>query len=577
VISKANVVSDLSASSEAALGVSRGVEIARPSFADLGGPTIVRRFLGWFWQLTNTQLALVVSATLFALAAWPVALTEVPPLQDLPNHLAAITVIQNPSRYPEFVFNGFFKTNTALFAWLYFVGNAVGTKLASRLFVLLVLAGNALVLPRLVLELTGSRKRMVMASCFAWPFIHNWFVSMGMLDYALGVPLSLFSLLLLRRQQREWSWARAALIAVVAIATWYAHVFTLMVVHLLVGLHVLTGDVRADKGRATLGDRARALRLFVPLLPSTVLVAWSLFMHATETKGAMYGFVNFSSLLPPWEEAYNLWAEWLWGFTKLSISSFVVAVGLAIVAFKNRRERPTFFGPWAFLTMLVMYALLPYIATNWFHVNSRLIAYLWVFALLRVPERLDKRVLALLGVSAVLYSAGMGVDYVRLDRDRAAFTAGMSAVPKDAHLLPLLFNRQLTSENTRSLLHAWGYYVVEKETDAPLLFAHSSSFPVMYRQPPPTRFNHLVLESFAQSMKSPEWICNTMRAGGVVVDCEKVWRDAWADFWSEALPRYDYVLLWEPTPAALALVPPAYKVTFHQDRLTILARDDAPR
>ncbi len=566
-MTKANVVSDLS-SREA----HRGVEVARPSLAEPGARPIVGRFVAWLWNLTDTQLALVLSAALFALAAWPVALTEVPPLQDLPNHLAAITVIEHPARYTEFVFNGFFKTNAALFAWLYFVGHLVGLKLASRLFVLLVLAANALVLPRFVLALTGSRQRMVMATSLAWPFIHNWFVSMGMLDFALSVPLSLLSLLLLDRQRREWSWGRAGLIAVVAVATWYAHAFALLVVHLLVALHVLTGDVQRSSERATLRDRVREMRLFIPLFPSTMLVAWSLLAHATEASGAMYGYVNFSTFLPPWEAGYNLWAEWLWGFTKLSISSFVVAIVLAVIAFRKRSERPTFFGPWAFVTLLAMYAFAPYIATNWFHVSSRLIPYLWTFALLRVPAHLDRRLLGLLSLSAALYSVGMGIDYVRLDRDRAEFTAGMDAVPRGAHLLPLLFSRKLTSENTRSLLHAWAYYVVEKETDAPLLFAHSSSFPVMYREPPPPRFNHLVLESFAPSMKGP-WICDELRTGGVVVDCEKVWRDAWIDFWRDAEPRYDYVLLWDATPAALALVPTAYTVKFRRDKLVIVGRD----
>jgi hypothetical protein len=540
--------------------------IARPPYDDLGGPSLAGRLAGWIARMSDAQAAMGASALLFVLGAWPLALTDSPPLQDLPNHLAAITILQHPEHYTEFVFNGFLKTNAALFAWLFFVGKVVGTKLAARLFVVMVLAANALVLPRLVLELTGSRQRMLVATAFAWPFVHNWFVSMGMLDFALGVPLSLFSLLLLDRQRRAWTWPRALLIAVVAVATWYAHVFALMVVHLLVFIHAAA--------QATWRDRVRELRLFVPLLPSTLLVAWSLLAHTTEPAGAMYGNVSFSSLLPTWELAYNLWAEWLWGFTKLSISSFVVAIGLAICAVVNRRERPTFFGPWALLVLFVLYVSLPYIATNWFHVNSRFVPYLWTAALLRVPERLDRRLLGFLGLSAVLYSAGMGIDYVRLDRDRAAFTAGMNAVPKGAHLLPLLFRHQLTSENTRNLLHAWGYYAAEKETDAPLLFAHSRSFPIMYREPPPMRFNHLVLEGFAQVMGSPVWICNTLRNGGVVVDCDKVWRDAWADFWAEALPRYDHVLLWEPTPEALALVPPAYKVVFHQDRLTILARED---
>ena len=154
------------------------------------------------WTFTDNHLALLVSAALFVLGAWPLALTEVPPYQDLPNHLAAATVIDNPGRYPEFVFNGFFKTNAALFAWLYVVGKIAGIKLAARLFALLVLAANAFVLPRFVLALTGSRNRMLVASMFVWPMVHNWFVSMGMLDFALSVPLSLGLLLAIDRQRR---------------------------------------------------------------------------------------------------------------------------------------------------------------------------------------------------------------------------------------------------------------------------------------------------------------------------------------------------------------------------------------
>jgi hypothetical protein len=524
-------------------------------------------------------LALVASLALFVLGAWPLVLTKVPPLQDLPNHLAAITVIEHPARYPGFVFNGFLKTNAALFAWLYFVGRPIGLELAARLFVALVLAANALVLPRFVLEMTGSRARMATATFFAWPFVHNWFVSMGMLDFALGVPLSLSTLMLLARQRRAWSGGRAAAIAGFAVATWYAHVFALMVVHLLVAVHVLAvraeGAERATGRAGWLRERARELRLLVPLAPGTALVLWSLYDHATEPTGAMHGFVRFSMQLPPWELAYNLWAEWLWGFTWLSISSFVVAVGLAILAYRGRHERPTFFGPRAFFTLLVAYALFPYIATNWFHVGSRLAPYLWSAALLRVPERVGGRVLSLLGLCAALYSAGMGIDYVRLDRDRALFTAGIPAVPEGAHLLPLLFRSRLTSENTWSLLHAWAFYAIEKQTDVPLLFAHSRSFPVMYREPPPSRWNHLVLEGFASRMRTPEWMCTTLREGGIVVDCDALYRQAWGDFWRDALPRYDHVLLWEPTPEALARVPKEYAVTFQKGRLTILERTGA--
>lgn len=515
------------------------------------------------WTFTDNHLALLVSAALFVIGAWPLALTEVPPYQDLPNHLAAATVIDNPGRYPEFAFNGFFKTNAALFAWLYVVGKVAGVKLAARLFALLVLAANAFVLPRFVLTLTGSRKRMLIASLFVWPMVHNWFVSMGMLDFALAVPVSLGLLLALDRQRRSPSALNALLVTGLGAVTWYAHVFPLLVVHLLVFVEA----ARPPSWK----ERFAALRsMALPLLPVVALVGMSVFEQLRDNVGSMSTVVQHGKMVPPWELAYNLWAEWFWGFTKLSITSIVPCLLLAYYGFGRRRESPTFFSPFAVIALGLLFCLAPYRITNWYHVNSRLIPFLWVALLLRVPERLPKRVMALLGVSAVLYSAGMGADFIRLEKDRERFTAGIPSVPEGARLLPLVFRHKGASDNTRSLLHAWGFYVTDKYTSAPLLFAHSRSFPVMYSTPPPVRFNDLVLENFAATMITSENFCESTRV--VTNDCRGEYRARWAEFWSDATPLYDHVLLWEPSEEALQLVPIDYGITFRQGGLVIMAR-----
>jgi hypothetical protein len=541
--------------------------VAGGAAVDSGGVArIAGRLRAFVERLTDNQLALGIGVALFVLAAWPLALVEVPPYQDLPNHLAAITVITHPERYPELVFNGFFKTNAALFAWLFVIGKVVGVKVAARLFVLLVLALNAVVFPLFVLKMTGSRQKLLVASLFLVPMVHNWFVSMGMLDFALGVPLALLLVLALHRQSIAPSWKNAWLITAAGACTWYAHVFGLLVVHLLLLVHLAT---RKDWSERV----AQAKALLLPLAPITALVCVSLYRHFTEPVGAMTGYISLGKFLPPWELAYNLWAEWMWGFTKLSISSFVPACVLAVLFWTRRREEVPLLSRWAFGALALFFVFTPYIVTNWFHVNSRFIPFLWAAALLRVPTRVPRWLVGVLGVSTLLYTIGMGVDFVRLDRDRAQFTAGIGAVPEGAKLLPLLFSRQLTSENTRSLQHAWGFYVLEKQTSAPLLFAHSRSFPVMYSPPPPARFNHLVLETFAPSMGTADWMCSSLRAGGVVVDdCNAEWRARWSEFWADAQPRYDHLLVWDATPEALALVPPAYRVAFHEDRLTIYER-----
>ena len=84
-------------------------------------------------------------------------------------------------------------------------------------------------------------------------------------------------------------------------------------------------------------------------------------------------------------------------------------------------------------------------------------------AALRLPsQRCRGRSRLVLAVCALSFSAATGIDYVRLDRDRAEFTAGIDAVPERATLLPLLFKHSKTSDFTASLTHAWGYYTVAK-------------------------------------------------------------------------------------------------------------------
>lgn len=519
-------------------------------------------------RLTDAQLALLVSGALFLVGAWPLALVEVPPYQDLPNHLATATVIENPSLYPEYVFNGYFKTNAALFAWLHLVGKLAGLKLAARLFALLVLASYAFVIPRFVLLLTQSRQRMIAASLFAWPMVHNWFVCAGMLDFAMAVPLSLGLLMALERQRRSPSIAKLASAIGLGIATWYAHVFPLLVVFLLVSIEALV--------QPTWRRRVEAARVMaIPLAPISLLVIASLAQHGRDKVGPMTGFMDFRTLLVPWELLYNLWAEWFWAYSNLSLTSIVPCAALAIVGLRALRGRtgpaPAFFSPHALLVIAILYCFVPYRITNWFHVNSRLLPYLWFGLLLYVPERLPKFFAYVLGSSAALYAAGMGADYVRLDAERKELTAGIEVVPERARLLPLFFEHKGASVNTRNVLHQWGYYVVERRTAAPLLFAHSRSFPVTYREPPPVRLNHLVLEPFAYETRTPRAFCI---AAIHVDDCDLLFRKAWKRLLVDASARYDHLLLWAPTPDVIALIPDEYERTLTRGRLVVYARRD---
>jgi hypothetical protein len=287
----------------------------------------------------------------------------------------------------------------------------------------------------------------------------------------------------------------------------------------------------------------------------------------------MTGGVTLDRWPAPWELVYNVWAEWFHGFTWLEGATIVPCVALAVVAVRRWREPVPFFGPAALSVLAGLYVASPYIVTDWFHVGSRFLPFLWMAAIARVPERLPRTAMAGLGACALSYTVGMGVDYVRLDREWSRVRAGESEVPRGASLLPLMFRSKGVSVNTSSLKHAWGFYVVDDLTSAPLLFAHSRSFPVTYRQPPPAQLADLVLERFAGDMASPARLCEMSLAGGVAIDdCAAAWRDRWTAFWRIAEPRFTHVLLWDAPEAVLALVPASYRVVFRRDELTIVAR-----
>ena len=61
-------------------------------------------------------------------------------------------------------------------------------------------------------------------------------------------------------------------------------------------------------------------------------------------------------------------------------------------------------------------------------------------------------------------------------------------------------------------------------------------------------------------------------AGVSIEDCPASWRARWAEFWGQALPRFDHVLMWSAPKDVVALVPPEYAVVFQRDELTIFER-----
>jgi hypothetical protein len=512
--------------------------------------------------LSEVQLIGLTAAALFALCAWPLLLVPLPPFQDLPNHAATAHIIAHPDLYPEFIFNGLFKSNALLTLW-FFVFGRFGLFGAARGFVALVVATTALAIPVFVRRFAGRRAVPVAALC-GWPLVHSFSVSMGFLNFSIGFALSLLLAVAVDRQ-RERPTVRGGLgLAVFSVAAWYAHPFPLGVVGILVAAHV----VSRPTARARI---AAAVTLLLPLVPAGILSVITAQHHLVKAEHSTAAHAS-AFYLNPWELIEHVWLDVSGALTWWGAGTILPAVLLPVLAWRRRRLEIPFFSWWAVVGLFAVYLALPTMASNWNYLNTRMVPFLWAAFLLRVPPRLPRVWTIGLGLAALSFSIALGVDYVRLDRDRAAFTAGIDAVPERATLLPLEFKRTKTGKFTSSLTHAWAYYTIAKNTSAPLVFGVERSYPITYREFPPGDLIPPALDRFAESNGTPADVCRRLKHPKNSPACPMVLREIWKAFWVEAEPRFSHLLTWAMPAEARALIPPSYHRVFASGDLEIYAR-----
>jgi hypothetical protein len=282
--------------------------------------------------------------------------------------------------------------------------------------------------------------------------------------------------------------------------------------------------------------------------------------------GLLYSYLN------PLEIVAHLWTDVSGALTRWGAMTAVPAILLPVFAWRQRQlDRPFLSRP-ALGILAAAYLGLPVMLSNWWYLQCRLVPFLWAGLLLRLPDRLPRPVAIVLVACALSFSAVTGVDYVRLDRGRAAFTAGIDAVPRGARLLPLLFSHRQPGEFNASLTHAWGHYTVARDTSAPLVFAVERSYPITYREFPPRALIPPALDRFAELSATPGKVCKQLRQFPIDAACVAAWRELWTAFWREAEPRFTHVLTWAMPPEARSLIPPGYQRVFHAAELEIYAR-----
>lgn len=509
---------------------------------------------------------------LWLLAAWPLFVVKHLPHEDLPGHVAAAYVTDHLAAYPEYLAAHGLRTNSALLSWLHLAAPSLGYMGAARVFVMLVLAVTAFGYAFLFGTL-GSRRRMGIASAFAIPLVSHWFVVMGMLNFSLSFGTCLWILALLARQRLTWSNARAAAIAGLCAAAWIAHSFPL----LTVGAIAL-----ADLVHARLRDRAAlaaAWRAALSLVPAGVIVGLGfLLAPAVGGAGAQLAGLGKTEWLGLPQLLWMGLRNYVLGASYWGLASLLPALVLLAVVLVRGQRRLQLFSTTAVVALTAGYAFLPsFMFPIWAYFNTRFVPFLWLALLVRVPETLPRKWLALVAAAGVAGTAGNGLALLRMDADVAEFRSGLPFVPKGARLLPLLFSVKSPGDNIEPVLHAWGHYAIERETSADLLWASRSVDAVQYRTLPPPRFHHDVIQNMPRAMASSHALCETLlrETSTVPDDCDRAWTDAWESYLASAEKRYTHVLVWDAPAPARALIAKHFPVVHQQGRLVIGKRGDS--
>ena len=516
---------------------------------------------------SDARLATAIGLGLFVMLGWPLFVVRALPFEDLGGHLATITILRNPGEYPEFVSTGLLKTNAAIYAFGLATRAVLDEERAIRAFSILTLLANALVLPHFVLRFR-SRAAMGCAAPFMAPFVHHWFFSMGMMNFALALPLTLVLMMLLRDQESAPTGRRGVGIVLLTLGIWFCHSFPLLVVLLLVATRVLTA-----KGMEARIARLRAL--VPPVVPVALLVVSTVASHALVRFTPMGATHETSFSSAPWM-VYDVWAHFLYGMTEATVTSLFLGVILVVVALRGGRMDVGLLSWPGWLLVTCLYWLTPSVAFDWAFFSARFLPFFWFAALVRVPERMPRWLVAGAFALAGMYVVGLDSDVIRAARDHEELISGTGAVPRGAKLLPLMFRTRKTSKNTWSLDSGSGYYVFEKHTSAWDVWATNRSMPIVRTSMPHARFDRVFFRRFLMNDTVAAWCADEAHRGipATPEACAARHGEAWRAMWIDARAEYTHILLFAPPPDIEATIPTFFREKFRNGDLRILERVD---
>jgi hypothetical protein len=412
----------------------------------------------------------------------PLFLVTYPPIQDLPQHLAAVRVLHDFST-PEFRFQEFFQLELGRTQYLAFyllahvLAYAFGVTLATKLVVALGIVGLPYAL-RYLLTGLGRDGRLAL---FVVPLAWNVHVLYGLFNFVCAIPLALFGLGVAARLRDGWKLWRAIGLGVVALVTFYTHVVPF-------GFLIL-GACAVSIG----GGFDPTLRRLAPVVPSLfALVYWS---RENPAGGAVRAFFRRSENVIGPEAEYESFSalvrdptRWLTDVLRSSLDTwcFVAWLALVVAAFALgskpawRELRLELLVPVA----IVAYFVLP-ASYDWiWPIHGRFPLLACVFALLWLRElrpRFAPFLFAAVALVSIVDIASIGVAFREYERkEQVDVRAAIAVIPPGQKVIGVIWSRSSRQVNVSPFVHSVALYQAERGGAVMFTFADSPQSPFVF-------------------------------------------------------------------------------------------------
>ena len=369
-------------------------------------------------------------ASLALLAAVPLLWPPIPPLVDLPGHMAAykaeLDLAHSPDLQRYYSLHWALIGNLGLNLLVIPLSKLFGLELAVKLIMLAVPPLTAAGFLWVAREVHG---KVPATALFALPFTYAYPFTFGFANFVLSMALCFLSFALwLRLGRLGRTRLRALVFLPLAVVVWLAHTFGWGVLGILAFSAETVREL--DRGRplpeAVTRAAVQCLSLVVPLL---MMLIWRSGDVAGKTEHWLAVVPKVNYLL------YALRDRWKW----VDVPSVLLVLALLAWALRSRRFGFSRNLAASALFLLVLYLALPQKIFGSSYADMRLLPYTIVLGILAIRPREDLHWLALAGLAffglrMASETASFALYGVAFDRELAA----LDHVPRGARLLSLI-------------------------------------------------------------------------------------------------------------------------------------------